>query len=124
MIPHYCYHFSSFGFQLLVRTTQVASTGKLAGYSDGELFRVLRYSINQQGHTPGVMSFMPYRELSNEDTEAIIAYLRSLPPAMTTGPTGDRFNFLGAIMLGAGMFGEPPPARAGQYHCTTAWGDG
>ena len=27
MIPHYCYHFSSFGFQLLVRTTQVASTG-------------------------------------------------------------------------------------------------
>jgi anti-anti-sigma regulatory factor len=26
MIPHYCYHFSSFGFQLLVRTTQVAST--------------------------------------------------------------------------------------------------
>ena len=26
MIPHYCYHFSSFGFQLLVRTTQVAGT--------------------------------------------------------------------------------------------------
>jgi hypothetical protein len=24
---HYCYHFSSFGFQLLVRTTQVARTG-------------------------------------------------------------------------------------------------
>ena len=28
MIPHYCYHFSSFGFQLLVQTTQVASTGR------------------------------------------------------------------------------------------------
>jgi mono/diheme cytochrome c family protein len=90
-------------------TGNLTPGGKLAGYSDGELFRVLRYSINQQGHTPGVMSFMPYRELSNEDTETIIAYLRSLPPAMTTGPTGDRFNFLGSIMLGAGLFGEPPP---------------
>jgi mono/diheme cytochrome c family protein len=98
-----------FGFIGDMVTENLTPGGKLAGYSDGELFRVLRYSINQQGHTLGVMSFMPYRELSNEDTEAIIAYLRSLEPVATAGPTGDKLNFVGAIMLGAGMFGEPPP---------------
>jgi cytochrome c553 len=98
-----------FGFIGDMVTENLTPGGKLAGYSDGELFRVLRYSVNQQGHTLGVMSFMPYRELSDDDTEAIIAYLRSLPPTPTTGETGDRLNFLGATMLGAGMFGEPPP---------------
>lgn len=101
--------YDGFGFIGDMVTENLTPGGKLAGYSDGELFRVLRYSVNQDGHTVGVMSFMPYRELSNEDTEAIIAYLRSLSPVPTTGPTGDRLNFLGMIMLGAGMFGEPPP---------------
>jgi mono/diheme cytochrome c family protein len=98
-----------FGFIGDMVTENLTPGGKLAGYSDGELFRVLRYSINQQGQMLGVMSFMPYRQLSNEDTEAIIAYLRSLEPVPTAGPTGDKLNFVGAIMLGAGMFGEPPP---------------
>ena len=102
-----------FGFIGDMVTENLTPGGKLAGYSDGELFRVLRYSVNEQGHTLGVMSFMPYRELSDDDTEAIIAYLRSLPPVPSSGPTGDRLNFLGAVMLGAGMFGEsPPPAPA------------
>jgi mono/diheme cytochrome c family protein len=98
-----------FGFIGDMVTENLTPGGKLAGYSDGELFRVLRYSINQQGHGLGMMSFLPYRELSNDDTEAIIAYLRSLPPVPTTGVTGDNMNFLGAIMSGAGLFGEPPP---------------
>ena len=33
--------------------------GKLATYSDGELFRVLRHSINSEGHELGFMAFMP-----------------------------------------------------------------
>jgi mono/diheme cytochrome c family protein len=102
-----------FGFIGDMVAENLTPGGKLAGYSDGELFRVLRYSINQQGHELGMMSFLPYRELSNDDTEAIIAYLRSLPPVPTTGVTGDKMNFLGAIMSGAGLFGEaPPPAPA------------
>lgn len=98
-----------FGFIGDMVTENLTPGGKLAGYSDGELFRVLRYSIDQQGHELGMMSFLPYRELSNEDTEAIIAYMRSLPPVPTTGVTGDKMNFLGAVMSGAGLFGEAPP---------------
>ncbi|MCB0056687.1 MAG: cytochrome c, partial [Caldilineaceae bacterium] len=102
-----------FGFVGDMVTENLTPGGKLANYSDGELFRVLRYSIDQQGHELGMMAFLPYRELSNEDTEAIIAYLRSLPPVPTTGVTGDKMNFLGAVMSGAGLFGEaPPPAPA------------
>lgn len=98
-----------FGFIGDMVAENLTPGGKLAGYSDGELFRVLRYSIDQRGYALGMMSFLPYRELSNEDTEAIIAYLRSLPPVPTTGATGDNMNFLGAVMSGAGMFGAPPP---------------
>lgn len=102
-----------FGFIGDMVAENLTPGGKLVGYSDGELFRVLRYSIDQQGHDLGMMAFLPYRELSNDDTEAIIAYLRSLPPVPTTGVTGDKMNFLGAVMSGAGMFGEaPPPAPA------------
>ncbi len=102
-----------FGFIGDMVTENLTPGGRLAGYSDGELFRVLRRSIDQNGHALGFMSFMPYRELSDEDTMAIIAYLRSLAPVPTTGFTGDKLNFIGAIMLGAGMFGAaPPPAPA------------
>lgn len=102
-----------FGFIGDMVTENLTPGGKLADYSDGELFRVLRYSIDQQGHSLTMMSFLPYRELSNDDTEAIIAYLRSLQPVSTTAVTGDKLNFLGAVMSGAGMFGEaPPPAPA------------
>lgn len=98
-----------FGFIGDMVTENLTPGGKLAGYSDGELFRVLRYSIDQEGHELGMMSFLPYRELSNDDIEAIIAYLRSLPPVPTNGVTGDKMNFLGAVMSGAGLFGEPSP---------------
>lgn len=102
-----------FGFIGDMVAENLTPGGKLAGYSDGELFRVLRYSVDQQGRSLGMMAFLPYRELSDADTEAIIAYLRSLPPAPTTGATGDKMSFLGAVMTGAGMFGEaPPPAPA------------
>jgi mono/diheme cytochrome c family protein len=102
-----------FGFIGDMIAENLTPGGKLKDYTDGELFRVLRYSIDKQGRQLGMMSFLPYRELSNEDTEAIIAYLRSLPPAPNSSPTGDNMNFLGAVMSGAGLFGEaPPPAPA------------
>jgi len=98
-----------FGFIGDMVTENLTPGGKLAGYSDGELFQVLRYSINQEGHKLGYMSFLPYRELSDADTEAIIAYLRTLEPVPTANFTGDKLNFLGAMMMGAGMFGAAPP---------------
>jgi mono/diheme cytochrome c family protein len=58
------------------------------------------------------MAFLPYGQLSNEDLEAIIAYLRSLPPTESSTATGDRLNFLGMLLYGSGMFPLAPAAPA------------
>ncbi|MCB9008817.1 MAG: c-type cytochrome [Ardenticatenaceae bacterium] len=93
-----------FGFMGSMVTENLTPGGKLAGYSDGELFRVLRHSVDQEGVKLGFMEFLPYKELSDADTEAIIAYLRSLEPAETAVATGDKMNFAGAVLTGSGMF--------------------
>lgn len=97
-----------FGFMGGMVTENLTPGGKLAGYSDGELFRVLRHSISQEGYKLGFMDFLPYKELSDDDTQAIIAYLRTLPPVETTVATGDSMNFIGAVLTGSGLF--PPKA--------------
>jgi cytochrome c553 len=98
-----------FGFMGDMVTENLTPGGKLAGYSDGELFRVLRHSINKDGDILPFMDLMPYKALSDDDTEAIIAYLRSLPAVESDIETGDRLKFLGLVMKGAGML----PAESG-----------
>jgi mono/diheme cytochrome c family protein len=97
-----------FGFIGQMTPENLTPGGKLADYSDGEIFRALRHGVSKDGRALAMMSLMPYRQLSDEDTEAIVAYLRSLPPVETTLPTGDNINFIGAAMAGAGMFGTVP----------------
>lgn len=99
-----------FGFMGAMVTENLTPGGKLAGYSDGDLFRVMRHSIGQNGRRLGFMAFLPYAQLSDDDTQAIIAYLRTLPSAPTDGATGDRLNYLGMLLYGSGMFPLPAPA--------------
>jgi mono/diheme cytochrome c family protein len=115
-----------FGFIGDMVAENLTPGGKLAGYSDGEIFRALRYGVDKDGHLLALMSFLPYNQLSDDDTEAIIAFLRSQPVVETTVETGDRLNFIGAFMFGAGLFGEggqetvetieaPPPGHNAAY---------
>jgi len=99
-----------FGFMGDMIAENLTPGGKLAGYSDGELFRVLRHSVDKGGVKLGFMGFLPYKELSDADTQAIIAYLRSLEPVPTAGVTGDNLNFVGAVLTGSGLF---PPSGFG-----------
>ena len=96
-----------FGFIGDMVTENLTPGGKLAGYSDGEIFRALRHGVNQDGQLLAMMSLLTYNQLSNEDTEAIVAYLRTLDATATDGATGDNINYLGDVMFGAGMFGQP-----------------
>lgn len=102
-----------FGFIGDLVAENLTPGGKLSGYSDGELFRSLRYGVDQDGRLLGLMPYLPYRDLSDGDTEAIIAYMRSLPAAESAGETGSKLNFIGAVMSGAGMFGELQEAQDG-----------
>lgn len=101
-----------FGFMGAMITENLTPGGRLASYSDGELFRVMRHSISKEGHKLGFMDFLPYKELSDEDTQAIIAYLRSLPAEKSAAATGDKFNFIGAVVMGSGMFPPSTPGAA------------
>jgi hypothetical protein len=51
-------------------------------------------------------------KLSDDDTRALIAYIRKLPPAGAATPDPpDRFNFIGLVMLGIGQFPSGKPVN-------------
>ena len=56
-------------------------------WTDGEVIRAIREGINKDGETLfPLMPYPGYREMSDEDVQAIVAYLRTLPPIKTTWP--------------------------------------
>jgi mono/diheme cytochrome c family protein len=83
--------------------------GVLKDRTDGELFRVLRHGIAQDHKLSVMMALMPFRQLSDEDTKAVIAFLRSQAPVESPTRGGDDVNLLGMALFGAGMFPEPDP---------------
>lgn len=85
--------------------------GVLAERTDGELFRAIRHGYGK-GVRAGTMSFMPFRQLSDEDTQAIIAFLRAQEPVKTETNGGDDTNILGAILIyGAGLQPFPETSK-------------
>src|SRR5215467_2213569 len=76
---------------------------QLSRWSHGEIFRAIRNGIDADGHWLVVMSYINAGKLSDDDVQALIAYIRSRPAAgEDTGNPPDRLNPLGLVMLGAG----------------------
>lgn len=63
--------------------------------TDGEIARVLRYSVKKNGET--VLPFMPFQNMSDEDLTAIISYLRSLKPVRNKVPDHN-YNIMGRLI--------------------------
>jgi hypothetical protein len=82
--------------------------------SDGEIFRAIRNGIDADGRWLTVMSYTNAGKLSDDDIQALIAYIRSQPAAgqETVNPP-DQLNLLGVIMLGAGMLPGGKPVFTG-----------
>ncbi|VIO79324.1 Nicotinate dehydrogenase subunit B [Bradyrhizobium ivorense] len=89
--------------------------GALQHWSDAEIFRAIRNGVDADGRWLVIMSFTNASRLSDEDTFAVIAYLRSLAAAgaPTPGPL-DRFNWLGTTMLGAGLLPDAKPVTTAE----------
>jgi len=84
--------------------------GPLGRWSDGEIFRAIRNGVDRDGRWLMIMSYTNAGKLSDDDTKAVIAYLRHLPPAGQQTPNpADRLNPLGVLMLGAGMLPTGKP---------------
>jgi len=101
----------------------------LGGWTDGEILRAIREGVDKDGHA--LMPFMPYgsyRSLSDEDGRALVAYLRTLPPAHNPVPESEIQFPVNLIMKTAPRpLAGPVPAvdpsdsvRYGEYLTTTA----
>jgi mono/diheme cytochrome c family protein len=94
--------------------SNLTPAGKLSHWSDGDIFRAIRNGVDNDGHWLIIMSYTNAGKLSDGDTRAVIAYLRSLPAAgkQTDNPP-DHLNPLGVMMLGAGLLPTGKPVSTG-----------
>jgi mono/diheme cytochrome c family protein len=85
----------------------VAGIGAL---SDDVLVRALRYGISHSGRP--LLPFMPFADLADRDLQAIISFLRTVPPVGKRNPPSD-VSWLGAfavnVILQPQGPKEPPP---------------
>jgi mono/diheme cytochrome c family protein len=59
----------------------------IAGYTDGELYRLITTGVNKKGEAIfPVMPYPYYGKMDPEDVKAIIAYIRTLPPIPSNVP--------------------------------------
>jgi mono/diheme cytochrome c family protein len=95
-------------------SSNLTPAGQLSHWSDGDIFRAIRNSVDRDGRWLIVMSYTNSSKLSDDDTRAVIAYIRSLPAAgqQTKNPP-DYLNPLGVMMLGAGLFPQGKPVFTG-----------
>jgi cytochrome c553 len=72
--------------------------GQLIHWSDGEIFRAIRNSIDADGHWLTIMSYTNAGKLSDDDITAVIAFIRTQPAAGQQTPNPpDRLNLLGSL---------------------------
>jgi mono/diheme cytochrome c family protein len=91
-------------------SANLTPAGPLRHWSDGQVFRAIRNGVDAEGRWLMIMSMTNAGSLSDEDIEAVIAYLRSLPAGGGAGvDPPDHFSPMGLVMLGAGMLPKPKP---------------
>jgi len=100
-----------------VYAPNLTPAGEIKDWSDGEIVRAIREGVHKSGRPLVIMPSETFRNLSDADVQAVVAYLRS-QPATPNQPQNDTpsnsFNLLGALFVGGGLFptGVQPPITA------------
>jgi mono/diheme cytochrome c family protein len=95
-------------------SSNLTPAGQLARWSDGEIFRAVRDGIDADGHWLVIMSYTNAGSLSDDDIQAVIAYIRSQTAAGQPTPNPpDHLNLLGLILLGVGKLPSGNPTLPG-----------
>jgi mono/diheme cytochrome c family protein len=95
-------------------SSNLTPAGPLSRWSDGDIFRAIRNGVDRDGRWLIIMSYTNAGKLSDDDTRAVIAYLRHLPAdGQQTPNPPDHLNLLGVMMLGAGMLPTGKPVSHG-----------
>ena len=79
-------------------------------YTDEDWVRAIRHGVGADGRGLFFMMSPAFRLFSDQDTGALIAYLKSVPPVDNPLPER-RIEPMARVMMGAGMF---PPLAADQ----------
>jgi cytochrome c553 len=69
----------------------------LKTWSDGEIIRAIREGVGKDGRSLVIMPSEHFHNLSDDDVQAVVAYLRSQPSVEPDTPA-KQFNVLGAIL--------------------------
>ena len=84
--------------------------GELKDWTDGEIIRAIREGIHKDGRSLLIMPSPSFHSMSDEDVQALVAFLRSQPAAPPTPPT--KINVMGALLVtisgGAFLTAQPP----------------
>jgi mono/diheme cytochrome c family protein len=78
--------------------------GKL---TDAEIGRTLRHGVGHDGRY--LLPLMPYSQMSDDDLQAIISYLRAQPAVRHAVPK-TAYTFLGKTLIALGVLKPQPPA--------------
>jgi cytochrome c553 len=87
-------------------------SGNIQDWTDPELIRAIREGIHKDGRSLLIMPAESLRNLSDDDVQALVAYLRSQPAAGEPTPT-NKFDLVGAIFINLFDFRTAqPPVRS------------
>jgi cytochrome c553 len=78
-------------------------SGDIKDWTDGEVIRAIREGVHKDGRSLLIMPSDNFRNMSDNDVQALVAYLRSQPN--TGGPTpANQLNLLGAVFMNLSDF--------------------
>ena len=98
-------------------------SGNIKDWTDGEVIRAMREGVHKNGRSLLFMPTAMFRNMSDEDAQAVVAFLRSQPPTGTPTPE-NQFNLLGALFMNVRDFRSShspaghvsaPPAGTAEY---------
>ncbi|TFH37639.1 MAG: c-type cytochrome [Anaerolineales bacterium] len=84
-------------------TPNLTPSGNIQDWTDGEVIRAIREGIHKSGRSLLIMPAGSYRNMSDEDVQALVAYLRAQPATGEPTPN-NQFNVLGAIFMNLSDF--------------------
>jgi mono/diheme cytochrome c family protein len=79
-------------------------------YSDGQIARMMRWSVRPNGRA-SVRPLMPFHNMSQDDLDAIISFLRSQPPVRSQVPE-NRFTAVGKLVKSLAPTFKPRDAES------------
>ena len=90
---------------LVVASNLTAGKGGIGqAYSDADWDRAIRHGVKPDGKSVIIMPSVAFNHMSDDDANALIAYLKSIPPVDNELPASE-LRPLGAVIAGTGGIG-------------------